>query len=111
MKNLQKYLSDALDAIVALEKISANLTIQDMEDIYTRWTLERGLAIVGEALYQANKIQENLSITNIKRIMATRHIIVHDYDLVDRIQIYTVLKKHLSLLRSEIENILNNLEN
>ena len=110
MKSLQKYLFDALEATIALEKIADELTMSNMEDIYTRWTLERGLSIIGEALYQANKIRKDLPITNLKNIIATRHIIIHDYDVVDRIQIFVIIKKYLSVLKKEVEEILKSLE-
>ena len=107
MKNLQKYLIDALDAIENIEKISVGLTIDDMNNIYTKWALERGLSIIGEAIYQADKLQKNLPVTNLTRIKATRHIIVHDYDVVDKVQIFSTVVKHLPLLKQEIQSILN----
>lgn len=110
MKNLQKYLIDALDAIANIEEISVGLTIDDMNNITKRWALERGIAIIGEAIYQADKLQKNLPITNVTRIKATRHIIVHDYDVVDKVQIFSMVVKHLPLLKQEIQSILNTKE-
>jgi uncharacterized protein with HEPN domain len=106
-KNLQTYLTDVLDAIEKIEKISIGLTIDDMDDFTKRWALERGISIIGEAIYQADKLQKNLAITHITRIKGTRHIIVHDYDVVDRIQIFSIAVKHLPLLKQEIQSILN----
>ena len=110
MKNLQKYLIDALDAIANIEEISVGLTIDDMNNITKRWAPERGIAIIGEAIYQADKLQKNLPITNVTRIKATRHIIVHDYDVVDKVQVFSMVVKHLPLLKQEIQSILNTKE-
>jgi uncharacterized protein with HEPN domain len=106
-KNLQTYLTDALDAIENIEKISSGLTIDDMNNITKKWALERGISIIGEAVYQADKLQKELPITHLIRIKGTRHIIVHDYDVVDKFQIFSIVVRHLPLLKQEIQSILN----
>jgi uncharacterized protein with HEPN domain len=72
--------------------------------------LERGISIIGEAFYKADKIQKDLPITNLERIKGTRHIVVHDYDLVDKAQIFSIGQIHLPVLKIEVENILKSLE-
>jgi uncharacterized protein with HEPN domain len=68
MKDLRKYLVDILDTIAGIEEIAKEMKISDMNNIATRWALERGISIIGEAIYQADKIQKNLPITNLERI-------------------------------------------
>jgi uncharacterized protein with HEPN domain len=109
-KDLRKYLLDVIQAIVSIEEISVGLTLEDMNRTATRWALERGVAIIGEALYQADKLNKDLAITNLSRIKATRHIVVHDYDVVDRTQIFVIVQKHLPLLKTEVESILKELD-
>jgi len=103
MKDLQKYLLDILETITAIEEIAKDFTISDIDKTANRWALERGISIIGEAIYQADKIQKNLPITNLERIKRTRHIVVHEYDVVDREQIFAIVKKHLPILKTEVE--------
>jgi uncharacterized protein with HEPN domain len=60
MKDLRKYLVDILDTIAGIEEIAKEIKIGDMSNIATRWALEKGISIIGEALYHADKIQKNL---------------------------------------------------
>ena len=106
-KDLRMYLLDVLQAIKGIEQIATGFTINDLDDIGNKWALERGIAIIGEALYKANNIDRTLPITNLSRIIATRHIVVHDYDNVDPARLIIIVQNHLPLLKEEVENILN----
>lgn len=50
-KDLRMYLLDVLQAIKGIEQIAAGFTINDLDDIANKWALERGISIIGEALY------------------------------------------------------------
>jgi len=39
---------------------------------------ERGISIIGEALFKADKIDKKLEVTNLKNIINMRHIVIHD---------------------------------
>jgi uncharacterized protein with HEPN domain len=45
--------------------------------------VERRLANIGEALFQANKRQPDLPVTDKTKIIGLRHILVHEYDLTN----------------------------
>jgi uncharacterized protein with HEPN domain len=105
-KDPKKYLHDVLQAIEGIEQISAGLTINDLNKIANKWALERGISIIGEALYKANNIDRTLLITDLSKIIATRHIVIHDYDIVDSARLFAIIQNHLPLLKEEIENIL-----
>jgi uncharacterized protein with HEPN domain len=96
MKDLQKYFIDILEI--------SQLAIWIKQPTDGPWKEEFQLS--GEAVYQADKIQKNLPITNLERIKRTRHIVVHEYDVVDREQVFAIVKKHLPILKTEVENIL-----
>jgi uncharacterized protein with HEPN domain len=68
--------------------------------------VEREISIIGEALYKANKIEKNLAITNLKNIISMRHIVIHDYDMIESERLYITLKKHIPILKEEIAKIL-----
>jgi uncharacterized protein with HEPN domain len=71
-----------------------------------RRAIERELEIIGEALNKILKIEPNLTITNARKIVATRNWIIHSYDNVDEIVIWSIVTNHLPLLKSEIEYLL-----
>jgi uncharacterized protein with HEPN domain len=62
----------------------------------------RRFAIVGEAIFQADKIDSSIAITDKNKIKGLRHIIVHDYDLVRAADLFMIITKKLSLLKSEV---------
>lgn len=69
--------------------------------------VERRLTIIGEAFYQANKMDKDLAITDKKKIMGLRHILVHDYDKLKPETLYTILKKNIAALEVELKRILD----
>ncbi|MBX9782279.1 MAG: DUF86 domain-containing protein [Chitinophagaceae bacterium] len=52
------------------------------------------------------RIDKDFELTDKSKIAGLRHIIVHDYDKVDDLLIFSVLKKHLPLLNNEVVQIL-----
>jgi uncharacterized protein with HEPN domain len=54
-KDIKKYLYDVLIAIQKIESFANGLTFSQLEIVQNKWALERGIAIIGEALYKAKK--------------------------------------------------------
>ena len=79
-----------------------------MEEIEFRWAVERGISIRAEALFKANKIQKDMAISNLKNIIGMRHIVIHDYDMIETERLYITIKKYVPILKDEIFKILNN---
>jgi uncharacterized protein with HEPN domain len=104
-----KFLQDILDSIEKIEwhlssittvaTFSANITVTD--------AVERRLAIIGEALWKANKIDPSINITDQKKIIGLRHILVHDYDLIDDATILRICRSNLPVLKQEIIDLIN----
>jgi len=69
--------------------------------------VERRLSIIGEALWKADKMDKGLNISNKKRIISLRHIIVHDYDLMDDSTIWLICQRQLPILKAEVASLLN----
>jgi uncharacterized protein with HEPN domain len=105
---VKKCLTDVLLAIEGIETISLNITMESLQQLQIKWSLERGISIIGEAIYKAHKLDKSLTktISNITQIKATRHIIIHDYDIVDSSRIFGIVKKFLPVLKIEIELLL-----
>jgi|GEM_PF-390181 len=104
-----KYLHDVLESIDRLLSYSAQIDkIEQIEqNEMLKDAIERRLSIVGDALYQANKINNAIPISNKAKIFALRHIIVHDDDSVNPAGLYIILKEHLALLHTEVKSILH----
>jgi len=65
-------------------------------------SVERRLAIIGEALYKADRIAPLLNISDKKKIIGLRHILIHDYDLIDDSTIWMIVQKNLPVLKREL---------
>ena len=68
--------------------------------------IERNLEIIGEAINRILKIDENIPIQDVKKIIDTRNKIAHGYNQVDNIIIWGIVIKHLPILKSEVEKLL-----
>ena len=79
---------------------------QYQENILVKSAVERKLEIIGEAINRISKLDETLSVTNYKKIIATRNFIIHEYDFVDDAQVWLIVDKHLPLLKKEVEELL-----
>jgi uncharacterized protein with HEPN domain len=64
------------------------------------------LEIIGEALGKALKMDDTLIINDSRKIINTRNKIIHGYDEVEDAVIWSIIKRHLPILKAEIENLL-----
>ncbi len=109
MKDIRKFLLDILSTIEDLESFSMQFSLEDLENKHNKWAVERAVSIIGEAAYQMYKIDKTLAISNWQQIMKTRHLIVHEYDLVDNERLLVILRKHIPILKKETEIIFSKL--
>ncbi|MEO6838883.1 MAG: HepT-like ribonuclease domain-containing protein [Ginsengibacter sp.] len=103
-----KYIGDILDSI---EMIKSHLTgIKSFTEYKSNFMLidavERRLAIIGEALWKLTKLDKDINVTDKKKIIALRHILIHDYDLIDDASIWKIVHTNLEILKDEIAKIL-----
>lgn len=93
--DIVKYLEDIKLSIQDIENytIGISTSYEYRNDRKTKDSVERRLAIIGEALNKINKIDSSLPITNKIKIIGLRHILVHDYDLVNSETIWQIIKK------------------
>jgi uncharacterized protein with HEPN domain len=106
--SIEKYLTDILLYIEELETFSSEINISNIQKPINKWSVERALSIIGEALSKADNLNKELAISNKKQIIGLRHVLVHDYDKVDAERLFVILQKHLPILKAEVEKILNN---
>lgn len=105
--DLQKCIFDVMEAINNLQSFTKNISLEQLEQIEFKWAVERGISIIGEALFKANKIDKNPPVTNLKSIIGMRHIVIHDYDIVEAERLLVRTKIHIPILNQEIQKYLD----
>ena len=110
MKDKAKYLHDILESITY---IGEYLGKRRSFEIYTnkrqlRRSVERELEIIGEAMNNLLKLDPNISISDSRKIVGLRNIIIHAYDSVDDALVWDIIENHLPLLKTEITELLKN---
>jgi len=107
--DIAKYLEDVRLSIEAIghhlqhapsfDAYKNNLTVID--------AVERRLSIIGEALFKADKIDKQIVITDKSKVIGLRHILVHEYDLIDDSTIWNIIQQNLPVLKEEISKLLS----
>ncbi len=100
-----KYWSDIVNAIIEIEGFTSDIaSLNDYRrDLKTKRAVERGLAIIGEAVGKLLKEDPQLQIAGSHAIVGMRNRLIHSYDNVDDKIVWEVVRKHLGILRSEAE--------
>ena len=93
------YLLQILDAINKIQTTSDGLGAAAYHNHEIKWVVERGLEIIGEAIKRLKDYQPELDIPNAQKIIATRNKIAHEYEMVDPDILYSIVNRHLPLLK------------
>jgi uncharacterized protein with HEPN domain len=72
-----------------------------------RRAVERELEIIGEAINKLLKINPDISISYSRQIVDLRNKVIHSYDNVNDIVIWSIVMNHLPTLESEVQLLLN----
>ena len=103
----RKYLADILDSIQFISDCMGTVTFLEYKtNRLLKSAVERHFEIIGEALNQALKIDPTLPLTNKQQIVGMRNRIIHAYDAVDDLMIYDAALRHLTTLKTEIEQLI-----
>jgi uncharacterized protein with HEPN domain len=105
----RKFLIDIQQSIEIIEGHMAGINsfVAFSTDIKTLDAVERRLGIIGEALWKAQKLEPSINVADARKIIGLRHILVHDYDLVDAAIIWKILEQNLPVLKEEILKLLS----
>lgn len=106
--NSKKFIEDILDSILPIETFTASINsfATFSNDRLVRRATERELEIISEALSRILELEPNLNISDSKLIKGLRNRIIHAYDSVDDAIVWNAVKKHLPILKAEIEALL-----
>lgn len=101
----KKYLSDMLNAIELIEQFTDEIKGFDQyqADLKTKSAVERQLSIVGEAVNNYRKLDEEFKLTDTRQIVSFRNRIIHSYDNIDDAIVWAILKRHLPTLKKEAQ--------
>ena len=107
--DIRACLYDVQQAIVEIESFFAGqprLFAAYQQDVRTRRATERNLEIIGEAVGRILKTDPDFYLTNARQIITTRNRIIHGYDTVSDEMIWSIVVRHLPLLKAEVEVLL-----
>lgn len=103
------YLWDAREAASRALLIVAEHSEQDyLADWIRQAAVERQIEIIGEALNRVRRSDEGvaLCIPDLDMIVATRNVIVHQYDDVDHRRVWAMLKNDVPSLVGALDALL-----
>ncbi len=109
---IRTWLSDIKQAILEINEFLPDKKdfLQFKNDQKTKRAIERNIEIIGEAANRIFKLQPDIEITDIKKIIVTRNRIIHGYDTVSDEIIWSIAVKHLSKLESDVNTLLSKAE-
>jgi len=97
-----------LDILTAIDHIDIHLNGQRDFNLYQRSitiqrAVERKLEIIGEAINRIMKVDATVAISNARRIVDLRNRVIHAYDAVDELIVWSVVINNLPVLKQEVE--------
>ncbi|MDR0864823.1 MAG: DUF86 domain-containing protein [Candidatus Symbiothrix sp.] len=108
MDKVSKYLFDIDNSISLIEEFMAE--IKDFtafqKDKKTQSAVERQLAIIGEAVNKLRQEETKIILSNTDQIVNFRNRIIHSYDNIDVSIVWAIIKRHLPVLKQEIDELL-----
>ena len=105
----KRTLFDILSSIEEIESyFSGSMQFQDYEaDLRTKRAVERNIEIIGEAMNRILKVNDEIQITDSRKIVDVRNRIIHGYDSVSDAVIWGIVIKQVPVLKKEVEQMLS----
>ena len=109
-KLISKYLNDILDSIVQIESYFDTMPCRF--DVYCNTpmmqrAIQMNISIIGEATNKLLKIAPEVPITKARKIVDTRNYLIHGYDSVSHDMVWSIVIKHLPLLKTEVKELIS----
>ncbi len=107
--DVPKWLEDVRDAAQYILSATQGKTFEAFSSNRTmRQAVERNFEIIGEAINRVARMDETVAsrLTDRRRIVAFRNILVHGYDNIDLDVVWAVIQNGLPRLLDEVETLL-----
>lgn len=108
-REVLKYLLDIQESINSIYDYLGDE--RDFSDYKSNKLLRRGiereLEIIGEATNRILKLDENIDISESRRIVDLRNWVIHGYDRVDDVIIWGVVSRDLIKLKEQIDKLID----
>jgi len=107
--DIKTWLYDILKAIEEIESFFEDRPknfADYCDDTRTKRAVERNVEIIGEAMKRILKCNNEIEISNARKIVDVRNRIIHGYDSVSDEAIWGIVIKHVPVLKNEIEHLL-----
>jgi uncharacterized protein with HEPN domain len=106
---IKKYLYDIQESICSIENYLGdgyNFSVY-MENKMLRRAIEREFEIIGEAMNRIDNLFPDIPISAKYQIIGMRNRVIHGYDKIDDEIIWGTVIRHLPVLKTEIEKLLD----
>jgi uncharacterized protein with HEPN domain len=103
------FLEDIRQAVALILDFTRGKTFSNYEnDALLRSGVERQFEIIGEALNRLNRVDPATAdqISQARRIIGFRNILVHGYDIVENTVVWDIVEKNIPILHKEILSLL-----
>jgi uncharacterized protein with HEPN domain len=107
--DLRAWLYDILNAIMEIDTFLLEINHdydKYLRDSKTKRATERNIEIIGEAVNRILKVDHEIEISYSRNIVDARNRIIHGYDSVSDILIWSIISQYLPILRIEVEKLL-----
>ena len=75
-------------------------------DVFLQKAVERNLEIIGEAVKRIKEIDDNVAITDARKIINARNLISHGYDEIQNERIWVIIIKSLPFLKEDVLSLM-----
>ena len=110
MDNITTFLYDILRSCQEIEEETdlrgKNFEAFCNDRVYRRF-VERNVEIIGEAMNRVLKLKPDVAISSARKIVNTRNLVIHSYDSLDNEILWGIIMKHLPVLRSEVQKLID----
>jgi uncharacterized protein with HEPN domain len=108
-REAKKLLLDILTSCRAIQEFTAGKSLNDYEQSrLLRSATEREFEVIGEALNRLDKLVPDVAakISSKEQIISFRNRIIHGYDSVDDVIVWSVVQNNLPILSLEVETLI-----
>jgi len=108
----RKFLADVTEACERIQRFVEGRSYEEYRrDELLQSAVERQFAIIGEAVNRLARAAPHVAerITDHRRVIAFRNILIHNYDSVQHAIVWGVIETRIGVLRRETEALLDEL--